>query len=63
MNAGVAEKIEPREFVEILDWVEALNLDNLEIKRFKKNRIEMELPAQCGMAAGNRRARRSVVGE
>ena len=40
MNAGISEKIEPREFFEILDWVEVLNLNSLEVKRFKKAEIK-----------------------
>lgn len=33
MNAGVAEGIEPREFVEITDWIEYLNTETFELKR------------------------------
>lgn len=36
MNAGVAEQIQPREFVEMTDWVEFLSLDDLKLKRKSK---------------------------
>jgi UDP-N-acetylmuramate dehydrogenase len=39
MNAGVAEQISPREFVEITDWVEFLDLNTLELKRFTRAEI------------------------
>ena len=38
MNAGVSEKIVPREFVEITDWFEVLDGDK--IKRFEKNDVK-----------------------
>lgn len=38
MNAGIAEKIEPREFCEVIEWVEVLR-DN-EIKRFSNTDLE-----------------------
>lgn len=36
MNAGVGEAITPREFVEITDWFEVLDLDSLSVKRFAR---------------------------
>ncbi len=36
MNAGVGEQIVPREFVEIVDWIEVLKTPSLELKRFSK---------------------------
>jgi UDP-N-acetylmuramate dehydrogenase len=41
MNAGVSEQIEPREFVEITDWFEYIDLadPNLSVKRKTRNEI------------------------
>lgn len=39
MNAGVAEAFEPREFMEMVDWIEVLNGDS--IKRFKKDDLKI----------------------
>jgi UDP-N-acetylmuramate dehydrogenase len=39
MNAGVAEAVVPLEFVEITDWVEVMNLRDLQVRRFQKNEI------------------------
>ena len=33
MNAGVSEKIEPREFGELVDWIEVLRFDSLKVER------------------------------
>lgn len=41
MNAGVAEKIVPREFVEITDWVEYFDLNDPELKLVRKNKDEL----------------------
>lgn len=41
MNAGVAERIEPREFVEIVDWVEYLDLSRPELPIVRKNKSEL----------------------
>jgi UDP-N-acetylmuramate dehydrogenase len=35
MNAGVGEKIKPREFVELVDWVEVLRPDSLKVDRIE----------------------------
>ncbi len=42
MNAGVGEQIVPREFVEIVDWVEVLSLTDptQPVKRFNKNELQ-----------------------
>lgn len=44
MNAGVSEKIEPREFVEIVDWFEVLRFENgkSQMLRFENNDIHWE---------------------
>lgn len=36
MNAGVSEKITPREFVEIVEWVEVFDTDTLQLRRLAK---------------------------
>jgi UDP-N-acetylmuramate dehydrogenase len=42
MNAGVAEKIQPREFVELVDWIEILDtsLPQARIRRLMKDEIK-----------------------
>ena len=43
MNAGVGEMIQPREFVEIVDWIEVLSFRNeefLQIKRYNKDQLQ-----------------------
>jgi UDP-N-acetylmuramate dehydrogenase len=40
MNAGVSEAIAPREFVEITDWIEVLDLQTLKVRRLKKSEIQ-----------------------
>ncbi len=40
MNAGVGENIEPREFVEIVDWIEVLKLPSFEFKRYEKTELK-----------------------
>jgi len=39
MNAGVAEKFKPKEFVEIIDWVDVLHLDG-KIQRFQRKDLK-----------------------
>jgi UDP-N-acetylmuramate dehydrogenase len=39
MNAGVAEGFSPREFVEIIDWVEVLRLNDLSVHRLQKSEL------------------------
>ena len=41
MNAGLAEQIVPREFVEITDWVEYFDLNDPELKLIRKNKDEL----------------------
>ncbi len=36
MNAGVGEQIKPREFVEIVEWIEVMKTPSLEVKRFER---------------------------
>lgn len=52
MNAGVAEMIEPREFVEITDWVEVLDLDSLKIKKFTKQQLSWTYRHSSGWQPG-----------
>lgn len=41
MNAGVAEKIQPREFVEIVDWFEVMSLSPpFTVRRFSRDQIQ-----------------------
>ncbi len=40
MNAGVAEQIEPREFVEIVSWVEVLDLQKNGVRRLRKDELQ-----------------------
>jgi len=40
MNAGVAEAFNPREFMEIVDWIEVLDSKN-QIKRFQKTDLKI----------------------
>lgn len=40
MNAGVAERITPREFVEITAWVDVLDLNKNHVRRLKQNEIQ-----------------------
>ncbi len=52
MNAGVGEKIEPREFVEITDWVEILKLDSRKIVRFAKSDLKWDYRKCLGWQPG-----------
>ena len=40
MNAGVGEMITPREFVEITDWVEVLDLNTMQIRRLESHDLK-----------------------
>jgi UDP-N-acetylmuramate dehydrogenase len=40
MNAGIGEKIQPREFVEITDWVEVMRLPGGEIERIDASSLD-----------------------
>lgn len=52
MNAGVAEAIEPREFVEITDWVEVLDTDSLTLKTFKRDELAWTYRHSSGWQPG-----------
>lgn len=41
MNAGIAESLQPREFQEIVDWVEVLRLENSQPVRYRWNNNEL----------------------
>lgn len=42
MNAGVAEQVVPREFVEITDWIEYFDLNDPELKLIRKTKDELK---------------------
>ena len=42
MNAGVGEQIKPREFVEIVEWVEVMKTPSLEVKRFERAELHWD---------------------
>lgn len=52
MNAGVAENVEPREFVEITDWFEVVDFKTNQLKRFQKNQIQWTYRHTQGWPAG-----------
>lgn len=54
MNAGVGEMLEPREFVEIVDWVEVLQWERGEasVKRFAKSELHWEYRHTNGWQPG-----------
>ncbi len=52
MNAGVGENVEPREFVEIVDWIEVLKTPSLEIKRYKKTDLNWKYRHCTGWQPG-----------
>lgn len=54
MNAGVAEGFKPREFVEIVDWVEVLRLENgqFTLHRFAKQELQWEYRHSGGWQPG-----------
>lgn len=49
MNAGVGEMIQPREFVEIVEWVESIDLKSLQIKTRKKSELTWEYRRCLGL--------------
>jgi UDP-N-acetylmuramate dehydrogenase len=52
MNAGVGEQIRPREFVEIVEWIEVLKLPSLKIERFEKNQLRWDYRNCTGWQPG-----------
>lgn len=40
MNAGISERIEPREFFEIVDWVDVIHRETWELRRFQRSDIK-----------------------
>ncbi len=54
MNAGVSEKIFPREFVEITDWVEFLDLStqDLQLRRLKREELHWQYRHSDGWQPG-----------
>lgn len=54
MNAGVAEMLTPREFVEITDWVEVLRFENghFHFHRFDKHEIDWKYRHSFGWQPG-----------
>ena len=52
MNAGVGEQIQPREFVEIVDWIEVLETPSLQLKRFSKAELNWDYRHCTGWQEG-----------
>ncbi|MGE0527603.1 MAG: UDP-N-acetylmuramate dehydrogenase [Bdellovibrionales bacterium] len=52
MNAGVSESVVPREFVEIVDWVDVLPLKTLQIERKLKSDLRWTYRACTGWQPG-----------
>ena len=52
MNAGVGEQIAPREFVEIVEWIEVLQTPSLEIKRFQRESLTWDYRHCTGWQEG-----------
>jgi UDP-N-acetylmuramate dehydrogenase len=52
MNAGVGEIIEPREFVEIVEWVEYLDLRTNKLKRAKRDELQWTYRHSAGWEPG-----------
>lgn len=52
MNAGVSEPLQPREFEEIVDWVEVLSFENLQVHRFEKGDLNWSYRRCTGWAPG-----------
>lgn len=51
MNAGVAEQFQPREFCEIIDWIEVLTADN-KIKKIQREEIQWSYRHSHGWQPG-----------
>ncbi|MGE4133789.1 MAG: UDP-N-acetylmuramate dehydrogenase [Bdellovibrionales bacterium] len=52
MNAGVGEAIRPREFVELVDWVEVLDSQSLQIRQFQRDELHWEYRHSSGWQPG-----------
>jgi UDP-N-acetylmuramate dehydrogenase len=52
MNAGVAEDIKPREFVEITDWIEVIESGTMTLKTFARDQIRWEYRNSSGWQPG-----------
>ncbi len=52
MNAGVAEMIEPREFVEITGWVDVLSLPQNQIRRLNRDQLQWRYRHSAGWEPG-----------
>lgn len=52
MNAGVAEKITPREFVEITGWVDVLDLQKNTVRRMPKDDLQWRYRHSTGWQPG-----------
>jgi UDP-N-acetylmuramate dehydrogenase len=52
MNAGIAEQISPREFVEIVDWIEVLKIPSLKIERFAQKDLQWDYRHCTGWQPG-----------
>jgi UDP-N-acetylmuramate dehydrogenase len=52
MNAGVSEMIQPREFVEITDWVEVVSTPDGNLRRFPVSELEWKYRSSKGWQPG-----------
>jgi UDP-N-acetylmuramate dehydrogenase len=54
MNAGVSENVEPREFVEITDWIEYIDLEspNYELQRLERREVQWSYRQSAGWQPG-----------
>lgn len=52
MNAGIAERIQPREFFEITDWVEFLDLQTKAVRRLQRDELQWSYRASRGWQPG-----------
>lgn len=52
MNAGVGESIQPREFVEITDWIEVVSLRDAKLRRYTKEELQWDYRKCLGWQPG-----------
>jgi len=52
MNAGIGHQATPKEFVEITDWVDVLDLNIKELKRYKKDELKWSYRSCVGWQPG-----------